>query len=103
MSAINNGRVAARKIYDLIDKKPLVPDAINGVKIDAIRGNIKFSGVAFTYPIRPEKPILKNLNLSITAGTRVGLVGPSGSGKSTITQLLLRFYDPLSGTVSLDG
>jgi ATP-binding cassette subfamily B protein len=67
------------------------------------RGEIAFDAVAFAYPGRPGDLVLKNLSLSVAPGEVVAIVGPSGAGKSTIFQLLLRFYDPTSGIVSLDG
>lgn len=57
----------------------------------------------FHYPTRPDVPVLQNLNLDIQAGQTVALVGPSGSGKSSCLQLLLRYYDPINGTITLDG
>jgi ATP-binding cassette subfamily B (MDR/TAP) protein 1 len=70
---------------------------------DALAGRIELKDVHFTYPSRPEQPVLRGLSLSVAPGTTVALVGPSGSGKSTVVQLLLRFYEPASGSVSLDG
>jgi ATP-binding cassette subfamily B protein len=67
------------------------------------RGEIEFENVRFTYPQRPGPPALDGFSLSVRAGERVALVGPSGAGKSTVLRLLLRFYDPLSGVIRLDG
>eukprot|EP00405_Crypthecodinium_cohnii_P047036 CAMPEP_0206588098 /NCGR_PEP_ID=MMETSP0325_2-20121206/38058_1 /ASSEMBLY_ACC=CAM_ASM_000347 /TAXON_ID=2866 /ORGANISM="Crypthecodinium cohnii, Strain Seligo" /LENGTH=1279 /DNA_ID=CAMNT_0054096267 /DNA_START=144 /DNA_END=3983 /DNA_ORIENTATION=+ len=64
---------------------------------------ITFKDVAFTYPSRPDNPILKGLNLNITKGQKVAFVGESGSGKSTVIQLLERFYDPAAGSVEING
>jgi ATP-binding cassette subfamily B protein len=66
------------------------------------RGSIKFDDVTFCYPTRPEVKALSSFNLSVVPGEHIALVGPSGSGKTTMFQLLLRFYDPESGHVSLD-
>ncbi len=68
-----------------------------------LRGAVAFEGVNFRYPSRPEIPVLRDLTLGAQPGERVALVGPSGAGKSTIVSLLLRFYDPQSGRVLLDG
>ena len=67
------------------------------------RGEIAFEGVTFHYPTRPDAPALRDVNLRVAPGETVALVGPSGAGKTTILQLLLRFYDPESGAVRLDG
>lgn len=67
------------------------------------RGEIAFEGVTFHYPTRPDAPALRDVDLRVAPGETVALVGPSGAGKTTILQLLLRFYDPDSGAVRLDG
>ncbi|MFM6975952.1 MAG: ABC transporter ATP-binding protein [Sphingobacteriaceae bacterium] len=68
-----------------------------------IKGNLSFKEVSFTYPSRPEMPILKQVNFEATAGEKVAIVGPSGAGKSTLASLILRFYDPESGDLLFDG
>ena len=67
------------------------------------RGEVSMSAVAFAYPGRPDLPALKGFSLTVRPGETVALVGPSGAGKSTVFRLLLRFYDPQSGVVSVDG
>ncbi len=67
------------------------------------RGDVEFESVVFSYPGRPDLPALNKFSLKIEAGERVALVGPSGAGKSTVFRLLMRFYDPQAGRVSLDG
>jgi ATP-binding cassette subfamily B protein len=67
------------------------------------RGDIVFDNVTFSYPTRPQSEALKDFSLSVKPGEVVALVGPSGAGKSTVFQLLLRFYDPKAGTISVDG
>ena len=68
-----------------------------------VRGEIALEGVSFTYPARPDAPALHDINLRVAPGETVALVGPSGAGKSTILQLLMRFYDPQAGRITLDG
>jgi MarC family membrane protein len=67
------------------------------------RGAIRFEGVTFTYSARPDRPVLRGFDLAVEPGKTVALVGPSGAGKTTVFQLLLRFYDPDVGRVTLDG
>ena len=69
----------------------------------ALAGAVEFKNISFTYPTRLEAPILKGLSFSLSPGEKVAIVGHSGSGKSTIAQLLLRFYDPDEGAISIDG
>jgi ATP-binding cassette subfamily B protein len=68
-----------------------------------VQGSLAFEGVTFHYPARPEAAALHDVSFTVSAGETVALVGPSGAGKSTILQLLLRFYDPQQGTITLDG
>jgi ABC-type multidrug transport system fused ATPase/permease subunit len=74
-----------------------------GLQVPELRGNIRFDGVHYSYPTRPEYVVLKGLDFSIQAGEKIALVGPSGAGKSTITNLLMRFYPVQSGSISIDG
>jgi ATP-binding cassette subfamily B (MDR/TAP) protein 1 len=74
-----------------------------GNTLDVVRGEIAFRAVKFAYPTRPDLIVFRRFDLTIGAGTQVAFVGHSGSGKSTAVNLVQRFYDPMEGTVLLDG
>ncbi|ONM38964.1 ABC transporter B family member 9 [Zea mays] len=91
-------------ILTIIDRRSKINSTSDeGVIIEKVDGNIDFRHVSFKYPSRPDVQVLSNFTLAIPARKTVALVGESGSGKSTIISLLERFYDPDSGTISLDG
>lgn len=93
---------AADRVFELVDLKPRIPITL-GKKVDNLAGDIVFKNVKFAYPSRSNTPIFQDLNITIKQGENVCFVGPSGSGKSTVAQLLLRFYDPVSGKVLVNG
>lgn len=102
--AITHARGAAAKLYDTIDRVPSIDSSSEeGQKPEKCVGEITFENVKFNYPSRPDVPIVKDLSITFPAGKTVALVGASGSGKSTVISLVERFYDPLAGTVKLDG
>jgi len=70
---------------------------------DSLKGKIEFTNVNFTYPSRPDAPVLKDFTCTFEAGKTTALVGPSGSGKSTIIQMIERFYMNDSGSIKVDG
>ncbi len=92
---------AASRIFQILDREVSLPFG-QGRELPQIQGNLSLKHVRFTYPQRPDAPIFDDLNLEIDNGHVVAIVGPSGSGKSTIAALIQRFYDPLSGSVTLD-
>jgi ATP-binding cassette, subfamily B, bacterial len=95
---------AMERLGQLLSLRPEILDPKDPKALDAKNtGRITFDAVRFNYPSRPDTPALKNLNLTIEPGEQIALVGPSGAGKSTIFQLLLRMYDPQSGSVRIDG
>lgn len=67
------------------------------------RGAIEFKDIRFAYPSRPDVEVLRGISFTVSAGEHFAIVGPSGSGKSTLTALMLRFYDPINGSIALDG
>uniref|UniRef100_A0A8I6ATW0 P-type phospholipid transporter n=1 Tax=Rattus norvegicus TaxID=10116 RepID=A0A8I6ATW0_RAT len=97
-------KVSASHIIRIIEKIPEIDSySTEGLKPNMLEGNVKFNGVMFNYPTRPNIPVLQGLSLEVKKGQTLALVGSSGCGKSTVVQLLERFYDPMAGTVFLDG
>lgn len=95
---------AAAELFHLMDRKSRIdPFDNSGERPTDVVGYIDFSSVSFAYPTRPDTKVLNNFSLHIPAGKTTALVGASGSGKSTIVGLIERWYNPLSGTVKLDG
>lgn len=95
---------AMERIDELMRAEPSIAAPAKPVALpQPPRGELAMSGVSFAYPGRPDLPALTDFNLRVRPGETVALVGPSGAGKSTVFRLLLRFYDPQSGTVTVDG
>jgi ATP-binding cassette subfamily B protein len=93
---------AMERISEILNARPAIAAPPSPKPIPS-RGEVAFEGVDFAYPGRPDLPALSGFSLAVKTGERVALVGPSGAGKSTVFRLLLRFYDPQSGVVRLDG
>jgi ATP-binding cassette subfamily B protein len=94
---------ASERLFELLDAQPQIVAPAAPVPAPAAPRAIEFDGVTFAYPARPGAPALAGFSLRVTQGERVALVGPSGAGKSTVLALLLRFYDPQSGAIRIDG
>jgi ABC-type multidrug transport system fused ATPase/permease subunit len=95
---------SVERVFEILDEKPEDLDIVTEhTNTSRIEGNVRFESVAFTYPSRKEIQVLKNITLSAKKGETIAIVGPSGSGKSTLIGLLLRFYDPESGTLFIDN
>ncbi|KAG4260407.1 ATP-binding cassette, subfamily B (MDR/TAP), member 1 [Fusarium proliferatum] len=104
IQAFTNAVAAAAKIFNTIDRaSPLDSSSNEGEKLENIQGSIRLSKIKHIYPSRPEVTVMDDVSLEIPAGKVTALVGASGSGKSTIVGLVERFYDPVQGTVYLDG
>lgn len=103
---VQRAMAAAKRVFEVLDAPDELPDAPKAIALEKVRGAMEVRDVTFRYPSESGKPgpiVLENLSLHIEPGKTVALCGPSGSGKSTILNLLLRFYDPASGQVLLDG
>lgn len=104
MGDVQKAAGAMERIEELMKARPdIAPPALPIALPVPARGAIAFEGVTFSYPGRPDLAALRDFSLTVRPGERVALVGPSGAGKSTVLRLLLRFYDPQSGTVRIDG
>jgi ATP-binding cassette, subfamily B, bacterial len=95
---------AAERLFEVLQVRPAILIPAEPRPLPApLRGRIVFSGVRFSYPTRPGQWALDGLDLVVEPGETIALVGPSGAGKSTVLHLLLRFYDPQEGQITLDG
>ncbi|MBR1251189.1 ABC transporter ATP-binding protein/permease [Bradyrhizobium sp. AUGA SZCCT0169] len=95
---------AAERLFEILRVKPQITAPASPVALPVpARGDVGFENVSFNYPTRPDVRAIDNVSLSVRAGEKVAIVGPSGAGKSTLFHLLLRFYDPASGTISVDA
>ena len=100
-STILTALAGAERIFAILDSAPEIDEGKEKVDISALRGDIEFKDIDFSY-VEGEK-VLKNLSLSVKAGQKVAIVGATGSGKTTIVNLLTRFYEPDSGSITVDG
>lgn len=99
---IIRGNQMANSVFELMDRKTeIVSDG--GVDAGRVVGIVELKGVKFCYPSRPDDVIFRDLDLRVSSGKTMALVGMSGSGKSTVLALILRFYDPTAGKVMIDG
>jgi subfamily B ATP-binding cassette protein MsbA len=94
---------ATRRLFEILDTTPDIKDAPDAVPLADIKGQIKFENVDFAYQDNPGAPILVDVSINVHPGELLALVGPSGAGKTTLVNLIPRFFDPVSGNVSIDG
>lgn len=103
-SELQRAAGATERLVELLEADDTVKDPEAPVALpQPVKGRVQFDNVLFRYPSRPEQAALNEVSFTVNPGETVALVGPSGAGKTTIIQLLLRFYDPASGSVSIDG
>ena len=94
---------ATERLIELLETEPGIASPAFPVALPEAQGRVAFEAVTFHYPSRPDRAALTDFSLVVEPGETVALVGPSGAGKSTVFQLLLRFYDPTQGAITLDG
>ena len=92
---------SGQRVFEVLDAEPDLTEAEHPVPLPDGGGHVVMTGVTFGYD--PDRPVLRDLDLDIAAGSTIALIGATGSGKSTITQLIPRFYDPQAGRVMVDG
>ena len=101
VTEFQNSLACAARVFELIEAEAEIPEVENAIDIGISCGNVALSDVEFSY--LPEKPLIENLNLSVSSGQRIAIVGPTGCGKTTLINLLMRFYDVKNGSISIDG
>ncbi|MFT3716581.1 MAG: ABC transporter ATP-binding protein [Gordonia sp. (in: high G+C Gram-positive bacteria)] len=98
---MQSGVASAERIFDVLDEPEETPDPADPITPDSDHGRIVFDDVDFSY--RPDKPLIEDLSLTAEPGQMVAIVGPTGAGKTTLVNLIMRFYDVDSGTITVDG
>ncbi len=101
ITELQNALACAARIFELIEEEPQIPDRENAVLLNGVQGKVDLTHVAFSYV--PDKKLIENLNLHVTPGQRIAIVGPTGCGKTTIINLLMRFYDVDKGSIQVEG
>jgi len=98
---IAGARVGAARVFEVLDTEPDLTGGTRQFPARGVHGDLAWRGVGFRY--RPEMPVLRDIDLRVTAGESIAIVGPTGAGKSTLVGLVPRFFDPVAGAVEIDG
>ena len=101
LTELQNALACAARVFEILDEPELIPDTPDAHVITEAEGNVELSKVAFSYT--PEQDLIRDLNLKVTPGQRIAIVGPTGCGKTTLINLLMRFYDVNEGSILVDG
>ena len=101
LAELQASAAAAERVMDLLDQEPEAGDPAEALPVEHLKGDIRFDHVTFGYD--PARPVLRDFTAHIPAGSLAAVVGPTGAGKTTLVSLLLRFYRPQSGTITVDG
>lgn len=101
ITELQNAIACAGRLFELLEEKEIAPDSENALELVDVNGNIELRNVSFSYI--KDKKLIEDFNLSVKNGQRVAIVGPTGCGKTTLINLLMRFYEPDSGQIVIDG
>ncbi len=103
MSNMQTAAASAKRVFDFLESEELSDESHKTAMLKTAKGAIEFRNVQFSYPDNPEKIIIKNFSASVKPGQKVAIVGPTGAGKTTMVNLLMRFFEINSGSISIDG
>ena len=100
VTELQNAIACAARVFELIEETPELPDKADATELENVKGSVEINNLHFSY--NPDRELLKNVNINVEPGKTVAIVGPTGCGKTTLINLLMRFYDPNCGTISVD-
>lgn len=100
VTELQNAIACAARVFELIEETPETPDKADATELENVKGSVEINNLYFSY--NPDRELLKNVNINVEPGKTVAIVGPTGCGKTTLINLLMRFYDPNKGVISVD-
>ena len=100
VTELQNAIACASRVFELIEEAPELPDKADATELENVKGSVEINNLYFSY--NPDRELLKNVNINVEPGKTVAIVGPTGCGKTTLINLLMRFYDPNNGAISVD-
>lgn len=100
VTELQNAIACAARVFELIEETPEMPDKADATELENVKGSVEINNLYFSY--NPDRELLKNVNINVEPGKTVAIVGPTGCGKTTLINLLMRFYDPNKGVISVD-
>ncbi len=100
VTELQNAIACAARVFELIEEAPELPNKADATELENVKGSVEINNLYFSY--NPDRELLKNVNINVEPGKTVAIVGPTGCGKTTLINLLMRFYDPNNGTISVD-